>query len=101
MNKKVKNTKFENIYYYMNRYILIDEKTKIYYILNLQALGAYYENKENALDTAIEIIDKREKENNELYKNIEYKLCNLVKKDLARMIYNNVQHEKKNNNGRI
>ena len=94
MNKKVKNTNFENVYYYMGCYILIDEKTKMYYVSRKSCAGGYNGSKEFAINLAVQHIDKTEKEDNELYENIERKLCNLVKKDLANMVYNAVQHEK-------
>ena len=91
MNKKIKTTEFENVYYYMGWYILIDEKNKMYYISRKSIAGGYNGSKEFVLDLAVNHIDKTEKENKELYENIEHKLCNLVKTDLARMVYNSIK----------
>lgn len=93
-NNKVKNTNFENVYYYMGWYILIDEKTKMYYVSRKSCAGGYNGSKEFAINLAVKHIEKTERDDNELYENIEHKLCSLVKKDLTNMIYNAVQHEK-------
>ena len=93
MNKKVKNTNFENVYYYMGYYILIDEKNKMFYVSRKSCAGGY-NGKEFAIERAIKHIEETEKEDKSLYENIERKLCNLVKKDLTRMVYNTVQHER-------
>ena len=94
MNNKVKNTNFENVYYYMGWYILIDEKTKMFYVSRKSCAGGYNGSKEFAINLAVQHIEETEKDDKNLYENIEHKLCNLVKKDLARMVYNAVQHEK-------
>ena len=94
MNNKVKNTNFENVYYYMGWYILIDEKTKMYYVSRKSCAGGYNGSKEFAIGLAVKHIEETEKDDKELYENIERKLCNLVKKDLANMVYNAVQHER-------
>jgi hypothetical protein len=96
MNKKVKNTNFENVYYYMGYYIMIDEKKHILYASKNILVGGYSGSKDFAIEKAINHIDKTNKEDKELYENIERKLCNLVKKDLANMVYNTVQHERGN-----
>ena len=94
MNNKVKNTDFENVYYYMGYYIMIDEKRHIFYVSRNTCTGGYHGSKEFAIDLAVKHIEDTVKEDKNLYENIERKLCNLVKKDLARMIYNVVQHER-------
>lgn len=92
MSKKIKTTEFENVYYYMGWYILIDEKNKMYYISQKSVAGSYNGSKEFVLDLAVKHIDKTEQDRANLYENIEHKLCNLVKKDLARIIYNSVKN---------
>lgn len=92
MNKKIKTTEFENVYYYMGWYILIDEKHKMYYISQKSAAGSYNGSKEFVLDLAVKHIDETEQDSANLYENIEHKLCNLVKKDLARIVYNSVKN---------
>lgn len=92
MNKKIKTTEFENVYYYMGWYILIDEKHKMYYISQKSVAGAYNGSKEFVLDLAVKHIDKAEQDRANLYENIEHKLCNLVKTDLARIVYNSVKN---------
>ena len=92
MNKKIKTTEFENVYYYMGWYIFIDEKRKIYYISQKAAVGGYDGSKEFVLDLAVKYIDKTEQDRGNLYENIEHKLCNLVKTDLARMVYNSIEN---------
>lgn len=94
MSNKVKSTNFENVYYYRGCYILIDEKTKMFYASRKSCAGGYNGSKEFAINLAVQHIDETEKDDKELYDNIERKLCNLVKKDLTRMVYNVVQHEK-------
>ena len=94
MNNKVKDTNFENVYYYMGYYILIDEKTKMYYVSRKSCAGGYNGSKEFAIGLAVKHIEETEKDDENLYNNIEHKLCNLVKKDLTRMVYNAVQHGK-------
>ena len=94
MNTKVKNTNFENVYYYMGWYILIDEKTKMFYVSRKSCAGGYNGSKEFAIGLAVKHMEETEKNDKNLYENIEHKLCNLVKKDLTNMIYNAVQHEK-------
>lgn len=94
MNNKVKNTNFENVYYYMGWYILIDEKSRMFYVSRKTCAGRYNESKEFAIGLAVKYIEETEKNDKELYKNIEHKLCNLVKKDLTNMVYNTVQHKK-------
>ena len=95
MNNKVKNTNFENVYYYMGWYILIDEKTKMYYVSRKSCAGGYNGSKDFAIGLGVKYIEETERNDNELYENIERKLCNLVKKDLTNMVYNAVQHENK------
>ena len=95
MSNKVKNTNFENVYYYMGYYIMIDEKKNIFHVSKTSCVGGYSGSKDFAIGLAIKHIEETEKNDKELYENIEHKLCNLVKKDLARMMYNSVQHEKK------
>ena len=94
MDNKVKSTNFENVYYYMGWYILIDEKTKMFYVSRKSCAGGYNGSKEFAIGLAVKHIEETEKDDKELYENIEHKLCSLVKKDLTTMIYNAVQHEK-------
>ena len=91
MNKKVKDTNFENVYYYMGWYILIDEKTKMFYVSRKSCAGGYSGSNEFAIERAVKHIEETEKENKNLYENIEHELCNLVKKDLTRMVYNAVK----------
>ena len=91
---KVKNTNFENVYYCKGWYILIDEKTNMYYVSRKSCAGAYNGSKEFAINLAVKHIEETENEDDKLYENIESRLCNLVKRDLARMVYNAVQHEK-------
>lgn len=94
MNNKVKDTNFENVYYCKGWYILIDEKTKMYYVSRKSCAGGYNGSKEFAISRAVKHIEETEENDETLYENIERKLCNLVKKDLTRMVYNAVQHEK-------
>ena len=47
MSNKVKSTNFENIYYYRGCYILIDEKTKMWYFSNYDLFKMFLEEKEN------------------------------------------------------
>lgn len=94
MNNKVKNTNFENVYYYKGYYIMIDEKKHVFTVARTSCVGGYSGSKDFAIERAINHIEETEKDDKELYENIEHKLCNLVKKDLTRMVYNAVQHEK-------
>lgn len=95
MSNKVKATNFENVYYYMGYYIMINEKKHIFTVAKTSCVGGYSGSKEFAIERAISHIYETEKNDKELYENIERKLCNLVKKDLTNMIYNTVQHERK------
>ena len=95
MGNKVKNTNFKNVYYYMGWYILIDEESKMFYVSRKSCAGGYNGSKEFAIGLAVKHIEETEKNDKELYENIEHKLCSLVKKDLTNMIYNAVQHGNK------